>query len=191
MSDLHGIHRLASDATVGITDLVEAMHHTDPANPGRPWQVAGGPHPRHHGIRLPLPLRGVTRLVGGGLDVLLERFGNHHNQAPPSPEREAVLAALNGVLGDFLVASGDPLALPIATQTGCRCRFRGTHSPRRSAAGGHLRVLVHGLCRNHLQWTRGDHDHGAALARDLGCTPVSCITTAGGTFPRTGASSRT
>src|SRR5947207_15716909 len=29
-------------------------------------------------------------------------------------------------------------------------------------------VLVHGLCMNDRQWNRGGHDHGAALARDLG-----------------------
>jgi hypothetical protein len=33
-------------------------------------------------------------------------------------------------------------------------------------------VLVHGLCMNDLGWERDGHDHGAALARDLGYTPV-------------------
>ncbi|MFI5312030.1 MAG: esterase/lipase family protein, partial [Gemmatimonadales bacterium] len=33
-------------------------------------------------------------------------------------------------------------------------------------------VLVHGLCMNDLQWTRQEHNHGAALARNLGYTPV-------------------
>jgi len=35
-----------------------------------------------------------------------------------------------------------------------------------------LLVLVHGLCMNDLQWTRKGGDFGAALARDLGYTPV-------------------
>ncbi len=39
-------------------------------------------------------------------------------------------------------------------------------------AGGKLLVLAHGLCMNDLQWKRQGHDHGAALARDLGYTPV-------------------
>ena len=39
-------------------------------------------------------------------------------------------------------------------------------------ASGKLLVLVHGLCMNDLQWKRDGHDHGAALARDLGYTPV-------------------
>jgi pimeloyl-ACP methyl ester carboxylesterase len=33
-------------------------------------------------------------------------------------------------------------------------------------------VLVHGLCVSDLQWTRQNHDHGAALAHELGYTPV-------------------
>jgi hypothetical protein len=33
-------------------------------------------------------------------------------------------------------------------------------------------VLAHGLCMNDLQWLRDGHDHGAALHRDLGYTPV-------------------
>ena len=39
-------------------------------------------------------------------------------------------------------------------------------------ASGKLVVLVHGLCMNDLQWQREGHDHGAALARDLGYTSV-------------------
>jgi pimeloyl-ACP methyl ester carboxylesterase len=42
---------------------------------------------------------------------------------------------------------------------------------------GKVVLLIHGLCMNDLQWrtTRADgskHDHGAALERDLGFTPV-------------------
>jgi pimeloyl-ACP methyl ester carboxylesterase len=35
-----------------------------------------------------------------------------------------------------------------------------------------LLVLLHGLCMNDLQWQRAGHDHGEALARELGYTPV-------------------
>jgi pimeloyl-ACP methyl ester carboxylesterase len=39
-------------------------------------------------------------------------------------------------------------------------------------AGGRPLVLLHGLCMNDRQWQRDGHDHGEALARDLGFTPV-------------------
>src|SRR5437763_41543 len=41
-----------------------------------------------------------------------------------------------------------------------------------AAVGNKLVVLIHGLCMNDLQWQREGHDHGAALARDLGYTPL-------------------
>jgi len=173
VSDLHGIHRLASDATVGITNLVEAMHHTILRTPG----ILGKPPTgRTRGITgfVYRSVRGVTRLVGGGLDALLERFARIVRDEHTSPEREAVLAALNGVLGDYLAASGNPLAVPMRLcANGVPLEIaREALAAAFPQPGGHLVVLVHGLCRNHLQWERGGHDHGAALARDLGCTPI-------------------
>ena len=91
-----------------------------------------------------------------------------------SPEREAVLAALNGVMGDYLAATDNPLAISM------RLRRDGqplTLEPQALAAatpqlGSKLLVLVHGLCMNDLQWTRNGHNHGKALALELGYTPV-------------------
>jgi pimeloyl-ACP methyl ester carboxylesterase len=85
-----------------------------------------------------------------------------------------VLAALNGVLGHYLAASSNPLAIPMRLRRDGRAvamEARGLAAafPRPS---GKLVVLAHGLCTNDLQWSRRGHDHGAALARDLGYTPV-------------------
>jgi pimeloyl-ACP methyl ester carboxylesterase len=33
-------------------------------------------------------------------------------------------------------------------------------------------VLVHGLCMSDLQWRRDGHDHGIALAQELGCSAI-------------------
>ena len=37
---------------------------------------------------------------------------------------------------------------------------------------GKILLLVHGLCMNDLQWRRNGHDHGEALAKAGGFTPV-------------------
>ena len=173
LSDLRGIHRLASDATVGITDLVESMHHTIQRTPGPLGTAPGG---RTRGITgfVYRTVRGVTRLIGGGVDELLGRLGALIDDEHSSPAREAALAALNGVLGDYLAASGNPLAIPMGL------RAAGAPLPLAKAAltaafpqpSTHVVVLVHGLCMNPLQWMRNGHDHGAALARDTGCTPL-------------------
>ncbi|MFI4932788.1 MAG: esterase/lipase family protein, partial [Burkholderiales bacterium] len=119
-------------------------------------------------------IRGVIRLVGHTLDGLLMRLEPLLGERSAWPGREALLAALNGVLGDYLAASNNPLAITM------RLRRGGATLPsqRRALAaaiphaGGKLVVLLHGLCMNDLQWRRRRHDHGAALARDLAYTPV-------------------
>ena len=50
-------------------------------------------------------------------------------------------------------------------------RARGAARRVAARAAGKLLVLVHGSCMNDRQWLRRGHDHGAALARDLGYTP--------------------
>ena len=91
-----------------------------------------------------------------------------------SPHREAVLAALNGVFGDYLDESANPLAIPMRLRTGgvpLTLSNAGLAAAFPTPARRVL-VLVHGLCLNDLQWNRNGHDHGAALSRDLGYAPV-------------------
>jgi pimeloyl-ACP methyl ester carboxylesterase len=90
------------------------------------------------------------------------------------PHSDALRCALNGVVGDHLAVSGNPLALSMQLRRdGAELPVeRAALARRLSDAGGKVLLLVHGLCMNDRQWTRGGHDHGAALARDLGVTPV-------------------
>ena len=116
VSDLRGIHQLANDATVGLTDLVEAMHHTVLQTPGI---LGKSPTGRTTGITrfVYQSVRGITRLVGGGVDALLGIFAPLADR-PSSDEREAILAAINGIFGDYLVASGNPLAVAMQLRKG-------------------------------------------------------------------------
>jgi hypothetical protein len=172
-SDIRGAARLATDATAGLTDLVEAMHERIARLPGLGAALDG----RTAGITglVYKTVRGVTHVAGGTVDALLGLITPALNDADDhSPGREAVVAALNGVLGDHLAASHNPLATPMAL------RRAGRALPLEPAAlaaalpdaGPTLLVLLHGLCMNDLQWQRQGHDHGALLARELGCTPV-------------------
>ena len=153
LSDLQGLARLATEATTGVADLVEAVHRGIARPFGLPQRGIAG---LVYGS-----VRGVTRLVGGGAEALLAPLASRWSDGESSPRREALLAALNGVLGDRLAASGNPLAISMSL------RRRGGEPAR-----GKIVVLAHGLCLNDLQWRRHGHDHGAALARDLGYTPV-------------------
>lgn len=174
-ADLRGAARLATDATRGLADLVEAVHQRIARVPGWPRAQSGAPDGRMGGISglVYRTVHGVTRLVGGSVDVLLGLLGSSL-PAGSSAEREAVLAALNGVLGDHLAATANPLAITMALRHQGRPLLLQrqallAHWPQ---PGGKLLVLLHGLCMNDGQWSRDGHNHGLALARDAGYTPV-------------------
>ena len=172
-ADLRGLNRLTIDGIAGIVDLVEAMHYNIASVPGILAKPKRG---RTTGITglVYRSIRGVIGLVGHGLDKLLARLEPLVGERSTWPGREALLAALNGVLGDYLAASNNPLAITMGLRRG-GIALPGEGAPLAAAipqAGGKLAVLLHGLCMNDLQWMRKRHDHGAALARDLAYTPV-------------------
>jgi len=172
-ADLRGVNRLVIDGIIGVVDVVEAMHYNIASVPGLIARPKGN---RETGITglVYRSIRGVIDLVGHGLDGLLARLEPLLGEQSKWPGREALLAALNGVLGDYLAASNNSLAITM------RVRRDGVALPDEREplaaaiprAGGKVLVLVHGLCMNDLQWKRNGHDHGAALARDLAYTPV-------------------
>lgn len=178
-ADLRAAVSLTTEAVVGVASLVEAMH----ARIARPLRAVGAdasPPERAGGIAglVYQSIRGVTHLVGGSTQVLFRQLETMmaapDTTLSPRAEREVVVAALNGVLGDHLAATDNALAIAM--------RFRRAGRPLtleriafRAAlpqATPRLLVLIHGLCMNDLQWRRADHDHGEQLARDLGYTPV-------------------
>jgi pimeloyl-ACP methyl ester carboxylesterase len=174
-ADVRGYSRLAIDATLGLTRLVETMHHNIARTPGPLGKYTQEPTRGITGL-VYRSIQGTTRLVGNGINLLLGQLLPLLEQEPAasSAKREAVLAALNGVLGDHLAASGNPLAIPM------QLRRNGQPLELTSAgleAGipaptGKILLLAHGLCMNDLQWRRNGHDHGAALAAEGGYTPL-------------------
>jgi len=170
--DLRGATRLATDATAGLVDLVEAMHERIARVPG----LGGALDGRTNGLTGLVygTVRGVTRVVGGSVDALLGLLAPALRELESSPGRDAVLAALNGVLGDHLEATHNPLAIEMTFRHQGQALSLQPDALRAQLpqAGPHLLVLVHGLCMNHLQWQRAGHDHGAMLARERGYTPV-------------------
>jgi pimeloyl-ACP methyl ester carboxylesterase len=172
-ADVRGLNRLTIDGIAAVVDLVEAMHHNIASVPG----IHGQPQrDRTTGITglVYRSIRGVVGLVGHGLDMLLARLEPVLGERSTWPGREPLLAALNGVLGDYLAAAGNPLAITMCLRRGGvplpnERRALAAAMPR---SGGKLVVLLHGLCMNDLQWKRNGYDHGAALARDLAYTPI-------------------
>ncbi len=148
------------DATRGVTGIVEGMHHNISLAPG----LLGRPERGRAGGVAGLvyrSVRGVTRLVGVGVDGLLAPFAALLGEQQPSGERDAVVAALNGVLGDHFVSSGNPLAISM------RLLRDGRPLAPEEVGRGPLVIAVHGLGMSSRQMRRDGHDHAAALAADL------------------------
>jgi hypothetical protein len=169
--DLRGASRLVVSATTGVTSLVEAMHRTIAAGPDVLGRPLAGPARLLTGVVYG-GVRGVTNLVGATLDATLAALAPLLGESAPGPQREAVRAALNGVLGDHLAETDNPLAIPMALRQGGRA-LPLERDALRAALGdapapARLVLLVHGSSMSDLGWLRNDHDHGAALARDLG-----------------------
>ncbi len=172
ITDLRGASRIVVDAIVGVTELVEAMHTNVAKTPTRlAGAFVGG---AVNGITSVVykSIRGVIRAVGGGVDFALGAVAPALGPIESTAERESVIAALNGVVGDYLAETGNPLAVTMRlrrdgkplelTREGLAAQIQAP-SPK-------VLVLVHGLCRNDRRWECDGHDHGAELARDLAYT---------------------
>lgn len=175
VSDVRAAAQLATQATQGIVNITEGVHQSvlrtlGASNRRGPERTTGLTGMVYGGVR------GITGLVGRGLDAalagLLPNPAPGTPQHPDSPEREQALAVLNGVLGDRLAAAQNPLALDMAFRFNGHSWATGQPLPAGTHASGHVLLTIHGLCMNDRQWLRAGHDHGAALQRDLGYTPV-------------------
>lgn len=168
VTDVRGGARLVIDGVRGVTGIVEAMHSRIARVPPPLGHVHDRPTTGITGL-VYRSIQGTTGLVGKALDAALAGL---EAVLPPdlqqlprgraSGGRDAVVAALNGVVGDHLERSGNPLAIAMSLQP----------RPADAVKGPRVLLLVHGLCMTDHQWTRDGHDHGQSLARSLGYTAV-------------------
>jgi pimeloyl-ACP methyl ester carboxylesterase len=164
------------DAADTVAEVVEKMHRTIQLRPGplgasttdRPGGITGLVY---RGVR------GGIRLVGRAVDASLSGVTTLLPEGESSPAVDAYRSAANGVYGDYLVRTGNPLAIDMSLRH--HGRQVDIHDPS-SVLEQHgdlqpankILVLVHGLCMNDRQWSRDGHDHGAALADELGYLPL-------------------
>ncbi len=185
-TDLRAATLLALEATHAITRMTEGVHQSV-------WRTLGAPSgettAQTRGLTglIYQSIQAATRLVGQGvtgalarLEPLLQRV---EGTADDSPERIAFVAALNGVMGDRLQASANPLVmsmtLHIQELVAPDSKALEANLPLKdqmSGATSRLLLVIHGLCMNDLQWTtqQGGQrvNHAQALAQALDYTPV-------------------
>lgn len=171
---VRGSLRLGFEAVGQVTTIVEEMYRNiasaspvigaAPAGPAR--GVAGLVHES---------VRQVSSLIGSGTDQLIAPFVYQLDElAPPGPGREAMVAALNGVLGDYLHATDNPLAICTRLRLDGQDLVLDTDALKAQIGkpSRDLLIQIHGLCMCDRQWTRKGHDHGQALADRHGYTAL-------------------
>ena len=177
-TDLRGLAKLATQATLSVTKIAEGVTQSVWSTLGAP---SGKAKDQTRGITglVYKSIQSVAQLVGKGtesvltsLQPLLDKIDQEPQESAP---REAVLAALNGVMGDRLVESDNPLATPMTL------RFKNEAlnweaMPDKALLTGKVLIVIHGLCMNDLQWTvqvdEKTVNHAETLATKLGYTPV-------------------
>lgn len=164
VSDARGVGRMLVDASAGIVDVVERMHRTIERRPGPLGQPVLESTRGITGLVYGT-VRGSMRLVGRGIDASLVPLEGMLPEGATTPGRDALVSILNGVYGDHLARTGNPLAIEMALVGGGEASGAAAPTTR-------LLVLAHGLCMGVQQWTRAGYSHGAALADALGYTPL-------------------
>ena len=189
LSDIQGLSQLATQGVLGVTGLAESVQGNVYKAAAAPFGLLGSRFvdaaPGSSGVKpggitslVYGSVKVVTRLAGGTVNAVItkaaplaaKRFGTPAS----SPQREAVLAAINGVLGDQLAATANPLLISMTLRhEGKSLRLeKAALNQCLPQATGKLLVVLHGLCMNDLQWTNGGYNHADLLAKDLGYTPV-------------------
>ena len=183
-TDLRGLAKLATQATVGVTKIAEGVTQSVWSTLGAP---SGKAKDQTRGITglVYKSIQGVAQLVGKGteslltsLQPLLDKIDLDSNAPQESAPREAVLAALNGVMGDRLAESDNPLATPMSLRF-MNDALNWEAMPDKALLTDKVLVVIHGLCMNDLQWTVQSSEadgetvnHAETLAESLGYTPV-------------------
>lgn len=176
LSDLRGATRMVIDATDSVVEVVEKMHRTVQLKPGplgdpavdRPIGIAGLVY---------RSVRASVHLIGRAVGASLAGITTLLPDGESSPTRDAYRSVANGVYGDYLARTGNPLAIDMSLwHRGQRIDpddpMQGLERRSDAAPSNKILVLVHGLCMNDQQWNRDGHDHGAALANELGYLPL-------------------
>lgn len=177
-ADVAGYGKLALDATLGVVDMVGAMHHRIVDTPG----VLEHPLAKALSEAADLVLGGIREIAHStreGVDRLVQDIAPDIAQMESSVQREAVVSAFNGVVGDHLASSNNPLAITMRLRRNGQALELSKPALQAAVAttvaasiSGKILLLVHGSCMNDLQWMRQNHDHGAALAAAHGFTAV-------------------
>jgi len=157
---LQGVARLGFDAVEGVTNIAEGMFRNIAAFPLPLGSEAEGRAPGIAGL-VYKSIRQVNRAVRQGVDPALELAKRHLDyEAADSIASLSLISALNGVIGDHLERSDNPLAIKMEMISNA------------TTPGPDLLIMLHGLAMHYSFFDSKGHNHGEAIAATHGFTPV-------------------
>ncbi|HHQ4672945.1 TPA: esterase/lipase family protein [Aeromonas veronii] len=174
LSDIRELAQLLTQALPATVQITEAVHQAVQGGMGikgrKKGKTAGLTGLIYKGVH------GAANSLGSGINGLLARLPlPTQPSVAETPKRAALLATLNGVLGDKLVEQQNALATPMTL------RYQGKPldwqtMPADLPHTGRVLLMIHGLCMNDLQWQTSYQgksvNHGEAVARALGYLPL-------------------
>ena len=153
-TDIRAVIRLAADATLGVGNIVEEAHQTVLSTLGLPH---GESQKQTRGLTGAVYkiIRGITKLVATSVDTSLTAvepiFEKTEINQADARERKAILAVLNGIVGDRLGEAENPLAINMHMYwQGKEIDF--SKKLPKTAATAKVVLLVHGLCVDENIW---------------------------------------
>src|SRR3954469_19214704 len=120
-------------------------------------------------------LQNATKLAGRGAERAIAARSATAPALSATPRGSALLAAINGVIGDVLEREGSELHQPMAVRVEGRPVPPSPPALAEAFPGARSRLVVflHGLMETEFSWGAGGHEpYGARLERDLGATAV-------------------
>ena len=172
-SEIQGLTHLIVDATVGVTDIVEAVHKQivhPPFLPSTPIQklITSIASITYKNIRW------STLFIGKSLHNILEQLTPRIGNLKASDKKEIIISALNGVIGDYLEEKENPLKISMQFRFQSKVLKIDAESLKTTypTIHGKILLMIHGSCMNDIQWTRKNHNHGEILSKELNKTLV-------------------
>lgn len=172
-SDLQGLTNLFADATLGVTNLVETVQRQivhPPFLPSTPIQrlitnIASIPYNN---------IKRSTRFFAGTLGKASVLLNPVFEKIGTTVQKEVVRSVINGIIGDYLEEKDNPLKIRMQFRYRSKAIAIDSQNLKKMypTINGKILLMVHGVCMNDILWTRRTHDHGEALAKELGKTPI-------------------
>ncbi len=161
IDDFKGLNQLAKEGILGVVDVVDTVHQSVSSLGGKlndTQQTTGLTGFIYRGVRA------SARISYNTINFALSRFTPLLPDVLISKRRNHWVSVLNGIIGDHLAASDNPLALDMTLV------YEGQEITAQQAAilWSNLNckplLLIHGLCMNAQSWQQKDHNHAEGLA---------------------------